>query len=124
MAGSASVETTDVDRGVVAKVNSDMDYVTCLDLWEPINEVLGGSAAFVVLDLSAVPFCDSAGLNLLLMASRQAASHEVELALACVPASLMRLLKVTGIDQILKAFDTVFEAERALSRGCGGLNHR
>lgn len=70
MEGSSAVDTSVVGRGVVARVRGDMDYMTDPGLWEQISEVLAGGAGFVVLDLSGVRFCDSAGLNLLLRAAR------------------------------------------------------
>ncbi|MFF7452171.1 MULTISPECIES: anti-sigma factor antagonist [unclassified Streptomyces] len=109
----AGVETTVVGRGVVARVSGEMDYVTGPGLWEQISEVLAGDTAFVVLDLSGVSFCDSAGLNLLLRADKEARLGGVELVLACVPQHLRRIVEMTGADQVLRIHDTVTEAEAA-----------
>ncbi|WP_413470929.1 STAS domain-containing protein [Streptomyces peucetius] len=49
-----------------------MDYETAPFFWQRLLEALAGSDGFVVLDLSGVSFCDSAGLNVLLRAGRQA----------------------------------------------------
>ncbi|WP_373569184.1 hypothetical protein [Streptomyces sp. FXY-T5] len=58
---------------------------------------------------------------MLLWADRQAASCDVELVVACVPAALRRILDMTGADQVLQAFDTVVEAEATLGvRGNAG----
>ncbi|WP_225859726.1 STAS domain-containing protein [Streptomyces albicerus] len=46
-----------------------------------------------MLNLSNVSFCDSAGLNVLLGAWRQAAECGVVLVLACVPEPLRRILQ-------------------------------
>lgn len=100
-------------RGVVARISGDMDYMTGPGLWGQIDEVLAGGTAFVVLDLSGVSFCDSAGLNVLLRASRRAALSDVGLVLACVPQSLLRILEMTGADQVLQVCDTVAEAGAA-----------
>ncbi|MFD3621690.1 STAS domain-containing protein [Streptomyces sp. NPDC058676] len=113
MAGSPSVEARVVGRGVVARISGDMDYMTGPGLWEQIDEVLAGGTAFVVLDLSVVSFCDSAGLNVLLRASKRASLSDVELVLACVPQPLLRILEMTGADQVLQVRDTVSEAEAA-----------
>ncbi|MER7195774.1 STAS domain-containing protein [Streptomyces flaveolus] len=113
MAGSPSVEASVVGRGVVARVSGEMEYVTGPGLWEQISEVLSGSAAFVVLDLSGVSFCDSAGLNLLLRADKEARLGGLELVLACVPQPVQRIVEMTGVDQVLRIKDTVTEAEAA-----------
>ncbi|MER5223876.1 STAS domain-containing protein [Streptomyces flaveus] len=64
-----------------------------------------------MLDLSNVSFCDSAGLNVLLGAGRQAAESGVVLVLACVPEPLRRILQMTEADQILRVYDTVTDTE-------------
>lgn len=104
-------------RGVVARINGEMDYVTGPGLWGQMDEVLASGTGFVVLDLSDVSFCDSARLNVLLRASRWAAAGDVELVLACVPQPLRRVVEMTGADQVLRVFDAVIEAEAELERG-------
>ncbi|MEV6409593.1 STAS domain-containing protein [Streptomyces bobili] len=98
---------------MVARISGNMDCMTGPGLWEQINEVLAGGTAFVVLDLSDVSFCDSAGLNVLVRASRRAGLSDVALALACVPQPVLRILEMTGADQVLQVCDTVAEAEAA-----------
>ncbi|MFH8991336.1 STAS domain-containing protein [Streptomyces sp. NPDC017940] len=71
---------------------------------------------FLVLDLAGVPFCDSAGLNVLIGAWRQADAVGAVLMLACVPKPLRRILEMTGADQCLRVCDTVADAEAAF--GC------
>ncbi|MFF8925850.1 STAS domain-containing protein [Streptomyces longwoodensis] len=110
----AGVETTVLSRGVVARVSGDMDYMTRPGLWERFGQLLVGDGAFIVLDLSGVAFCDSAGLNLLLRAHREAELGGVELVLAWVPQPLRRIVEMTGADQILRIYDTVEAAQEAL----------
>jgi anti-sigma B factor antagonist len=75
------------------------------------KELIARGERFVVLDLSGVSFCDSAGLNVLLGAWRQADASGAVLVLACVPGPLRRILEMTGTDQVLRVFDTVTDAE-------------
>lgn len=109
VADDPSVRTTAVGRGVVASVSGEMDYLSDPVLWERFTPMLDGASRFIVLDLSEVSFFDSAGLNLLLRADREAHASGVELALACVPSSLRRILQMTGTDQVLRIYDTVAE---------------
>lgn len=67
-----------------------------------------------MLDLTDVSFCDSAGLNVLLGARREAEKAEVVLVLACVPHKLHRILEMTGADQFLRVFCAIADAETAL----------
>ncbi|MBT2423489.1 STAS domain-containing protein [Streptomyces sp. ISL-22] len=61
-----SVETIASGRCLVAKVSGEMDYVTDPVFRPQFKELLSRGDCFIVLDLSDVSFCDSAGLNVLL----------------------------------------------------------
>ncbi|MGI5405246.1 STAS domain-containing protein [Streptomyces chartreusis] len=63
-----------------------------------------------MLDLSGVMFCDSAGLSVLLGAWRQADAGGAVLVLAGVSESLRQILEMTGVDRVMRGFDTVPEA--------------
>jgi anti-anti-sigma factor len=63
-----------------------------------------------------VSFCDSAGLNVLLAARREAEGAGLKFVLSCLPGRLRRILELTGADRVLHVFDTLAEAEAALSR--------
>jgi anti-anti-sigma factor len=114
VAADPAIETTLVGRCVVARTSGEMDYVTAPFFWERLLEALAGRDPFVVLDLSGVSFCDSAGLNVLLRAGRQARASGAELVLACVPQHLRRILVMTGADRIFRVCETVAEAEADL----------
>lgn len=90
-----------------------MDYATEPVLRPQFKELLSRGSRSIVLDLSGVSFCDSAGLNVLIGAWRQADAGRAVLVLACVPESLRRILQMTGVDQLLRVYDTVTDAEAA-----------
>ncbi|MEU2424947.1 STAS domain-containing protein [Streptomyces sp. NPDC007851] len=94
----------------MARVSGDMDYQTASALDAQFTGLIAGSGPFVVLDLSAVTFCDSAGLSVLLRAWRLADAAGAVLVLACVPEPLRRVLAMTGADHVLRVFGTVTDA--------------
>ncbi|MFI9251264.1 STAS domain-containing protein [Streptomyces sp. NPDC053069] len=110
-----SVETAVSVHCLVAKVRGVMDHVSQLELRGQLTQVIDRAERAVVLDLSDVSFCDSAGLNVLLGARREAERAAVMLVLACVPIKLRRVLEMTGADQVLRVFATIDDAEAALS---------
>ena len=55
----------------------------------------------LVIDLSALEFIDSTGLAQLLAAHRRAERDERELAFLKGPPSVEKILRITGLDQIL-----------------------
>ncbi|MCJ0869765.1 STAS domain-containing protein [Streptomyces sp. AP-93] len=72
---------------------SRVDEVRAL-LLEAVTRV--GGPADIVVDLSGLTFCDSAGLNLLLRARLQAVESGHSLRLAAPSAQMLRLLEITG----------------------------
>ncbi|MFE2210394.1 STAS domain-containing protein [Streptomyces canus] len=95
----------------VARASGETDYVTGLVLRPQFKELVARSGRFIVLDLSGVSFRDSAGLNVLLGAWRQADASGAVLVPACVPEPLRRFLRTTGADQLLRVHDAVTDAE-------------
>ncbi len=108
-----SVETIASGRCLIARVSGEMDYATDPVFRPQFKELLARGDRFIVLDLSRVSFCDSAGLSVLLGAWRQADERGAVLMLACVPAPLRRVLQMTGMDQVLRVYATVTDAEAA-----------
>lgn len=68
----------------------------------------------VVIDLSEVPFMDSAGLGALIGGIRRAREHGGEVAVACSRPTLTRLLHTTGFDRIVPVTDTLDAAVAAV----------
>ncbi|MFD0264889.1 STAS domain-containing protein [Kitasatospora indigofera] len=54
----------------------------------------------LVVDLAGVTFCDSAGLNTLLQARREAERQDTVIRLARPSDIVTRLLEMTGVDQL------------------------
>ncbi|MER6187066.1 STAS domain-containing protein [Streptomyces sp. NPDC001652] len=98
-------------RCLVAQVSGEMDDQSTGWFRARFKELIARGGRFLVLDLAGVPFCDSAGLNALLEARRQADAIGAVLVLACVPEPVRRTLEMTGADHVLRVFDTVAAAE-------------
>lgn len=67
----------------------------------------------LVVDLSAVEFCDSSGLSALLIAERQMRQNGGEVRLAGVHKKVLSLLKISQLDKVFPMFDTVAKAQKA-----------
>ncbi len=72
------------------------------------------SAPRILIDMSAVPFLDSAGLGALIGGIRRARELGGDVAVACNRPTLVRLLRTTGFDRIVTVADTLEEAAAAL----------
>lgn len=65
-----------------------------------IDEYLGAGFARLVLDLRGVTFIDSTGLRTLIRASRTAAAHGVDFAVAPGPPEVQRIFEITGTTEL------------------------
>lgn len=73
----------------------------------------------LLIDLSEVPFMDSAGLGALIGGIRRVREAGGTVAVACSRPTLMRLLHTTGFDRIVSVTDTVDAAAQALAEAGG-----
>lgn len=88
----------------VIRVHGELD----LDSLPPLKAVLEAAAGehpVTVLETSGVTFADSSALNLLLAAARQTV-----LRIAAPSEPMLRLLRITGADEVLNVRSTVAEA--------------
>ena len=83
----------------------ELDAYTVASFREALGEL--ATAPRVVIDLSEVPFMDSAGLGALIGGIRRAREHGGEVAVACSRPTLTRLLHTTGFDRIVPVTETL-----------------
>ena len=67
----------------------------------------------LIIDLSGVPYMDSAGLGALLTAYASCQRNGKKFALTGISSRVMVLLEVTKINTLLPIFDTIADAEGA-----------
>jgi anti-anti-sigma factor len=101
------------------RIAGDLDIDTCVAASELIRAEIVPPADVVLLDLSAVTFCSSSGLRVLIQASQHAAQSGVELRIAGAGRPVLRPLQVTGLDRHLQVFSTTADA-LAAGRESGG----
>ena len=75
-----------------------------------VRQVLPLPLGRLVLDMSAVPFVDSAGLGALIGGIRRARESGGDVAVCCNRPTLVRLLHTTGFDRIVTVTETIEEA--------------
>ncbi len=96
----------------VCRPAGELDAYTVAKFREALAEL--ASAPRLLIDLSDVPFMDSAGLGALIGGIRRAREADGEVTVACSRPTLTRLLHTTGFDRIVPVTDTVEEAAKAL----------
>ena len=79
--------------------------------FEPEEE--GGQDALHILDLTEVPYMDSAGLGMIVSHYVRCQGRGVRLVAAGVSSRVVQLLELTKVDKLFPRFDSVEEADRA-----------
>ncbi len=105
------VEST--DSYTIARPVGELDAYTVGDFREKLTELAETSQ--LLIDLSEVPFMDSAGLGALIGGIRRVRDNDGAVAVVSARATLTRLLQTTGFDRIVPVTETVDEAVEALN---------
>ena len=111
------IEVLESDGYTLCRPVGELDAYTVTGFRETLGEL--AQKPKVVIDLSEVPFMDSAGLGALIGGIRRAREHGGEVAVACSRPTLTRLLHTTGFDRIVPVTDTLDEAVKALEATAG-----
>ena len=102
---------------VVCRPKGELDAFTVSQFREVLAEL--STRPRLVIDLSEVPFMDSAGLGALIGGIRRTREQGGDVSVACNRPTLIRLLRTTGFDRVVTVADTVDEAAAALASAAG-----
>lgn len=107
------IDVTETDQYTLCRPVGELDAYTV----GQFREALSGLSTVnrLLIDLSSVPFMDSAGLGALIGGIRRAREQGGDVAVACSRSTLTRLLHTTGFDRIVPVTETVEEAAAALA---------
>ncbi|KJK57682.1 STAS domain-containing protein [Saccharothrix sp. ST-888] len=85
---------------VVVSPSGELDHDSAALLKDCLAEAVGRADARVVVDCRGLSFCDSTGLNVLLVTRLQAEAARISLVLADVQPRFARVLELTGTDAV------------------------
>jgi anti-sigma B factor antagonist len=108
---------------VVLDVAGELDISTIDTLRAALDPLVADGLSDVVVDLSGLRFLDASGLGVLVRAQRRLRVRRRSLALVCRHGPVPRLLGLTGLRHVLRAFETVDAAAECLEldRSPGGV---
>ncbi len=106
-----SVDKIDGDPAdvTVFAIAGELDLATITMLKDVVGGALVEGGRTVVLDLSELSFCDSTGLGSFVALYRQAEAVGAVLVLASPRKRVADLLQISGINQVVKVYDSVDE---------------
>lgn len=83
---------------------AEIDVTNADQVGAELMRLLDGGAVMLVVDMTETVFCDSAGIQMLLRAHRQAAAAGAGLRLAASARAVRRVLELTGADQVMDIY--------------------
>ena len=102
-----------VDDYTICRPSGELDAFTVGQFRDSLNE-LGGTGRLLI-DLSSVPFLDSAGLGALIGGVRRAREAGGDVAVYGARPAVARLLHTTGFDRVATVSDSEDDARKALA---------
>jgi anti-sigma B factor antagonist len=101
----------DLVKGVrVVAVPEEIDITNAAWLRLALLEAAADTCPTLVVDMMRTRFCDSAGLDVLVDAHKRVRAEGGEVLLALSGAAVLRILSITGIDQVIPVFTSLDEA--------------
>ena len=88
-------------------VNGSLDALTAPNLANAFAQVTADGRVRVVADLAGLEYTSSAGLRVLLNASKECRHRGGELRIAAAQAAVFEVLDLGGFPSIIKIFDSV-----------------
>lgn len=103
--------TEELEPGVLlVRLSGEIDIATTDFAAESIRAAVAPPARLVLIDVSAVTFCSSAGLGNLVEARQLAGRHGIKLALVGVGRPVDRPLSITGLGGQFRIYASAEEA--------------
>ncbi|MEV5320558.1 STAS domain-containing protein [Streptomyces sp. NPDC052687] len=94
----------------VLAVAGELDHHTARTLTFALDEAPFTAGARLVIDLSALTYCDSTGITVFVSAYQRAQAAGCSLTLAGVRHDLMRVFRIVGLDQLFTFQPTIEDA--------------
>ncbi len=111
------IDVEQADGTTVCRPIGELDAYTVARFRDTLGEL--ANRPRLVIDLSAVPFMDSAGLGALIGAVRRVREHQGEVAVASPRLTISKLLVTTGFDRIVVVSDSMEAAVQSFQSATG-----
>jgi anti-sigma B factor antagonist len=100
------VSTRSQGDSVIVALAGEIDLYTAPRLQSELAAALAsGEPSRLVVDMSAVEFCDSTGMNVLLAAHRRATEQGGSLELGAPRPAVRKILQVTGLETVFAVLE-------------------
>lgn len=101
----------------IVSMTGELDIATAEQAYSYISEIIDGRPAPVTVDLSGLTFCDASGLGVLARIARRARQKGRQLMLTSARPSMLKIMRITGLDRAFPELHPSAHAYSALSLG-------
>jgi anti-sigma B factor antagonist len=96
-----ALHTTRQDGRALIAARGSIDLHSSDDLRERLTSLVDAGEEHIIMDLTAVDFCDSSGLNVLVRAYKHARAHDATFTVTGAYGRVDNVLRTTGLDRFL-----------------------
>lgn len=112
-----SIESKRLEGNIgLITITGEVDVYTSPRVRSAMLEHLDNGCTSLIVDLSAVDYLDSSGLGTLVAGLKRSKEHGGQVILVSPKPRIVRVLEVTGLDQVFSILASVEEAVRAAGR--------
>jgi anti-sigma B factor antagonist len=104
------VQSRPEGKRLVLEVEGEVDMFTAPKLRERLVQVVEEGNYDIIVDLEKVSFMDSTGLGTLVGGLKRVKEHEGTLALVCSNRPVLRVLTITGLNNVFPIYESLDQA--------------
>lgn len=104
------IELEEIEHRVILRMDGRIDAATSPILEKRIDRLIEEGHSHLLLDFTRIDYLSSAGMRVLLSASKKLKTKKGDLILFSLPDEVAEIIKMTGFDKILRMFSTEKEA--------------
>jgi anti-sigma B factor antagonist len=87
------------DGAATVQMHGELDIATAGQAYAYLRDIVDNQPGLVTIDLAELTFCDAAGLGVLARAAGHARRSGRSLMLAAARPALLRIMRITGMDE-------------------------
>ncbi len=104
---------------IALRVSGEIDAYTAPKFREQMSEAESREPAGLIVDLRKVRYLDSTGLGVMMGAAKRARERGCSLVVICTNEHILRILKISGLTELIIVAANQEEAVNALEEGQG-----
>lgn len=101
-------------RSVIVAIEGELDIATADDLREHVQQAMDEHGPWLILDLSALDFMDSSGLNVIISTYRSVREAGGALSLAALNERVTKVVRLVGLHRQVPVHQNVTAAVSAM----------